>query len=97
VDNYRRALAFGIDQIKDPQRQDEMRTLLCARGWKPGETPLPSAPPPPGVEPFYPRPIEFQNWEEAMDYALHHPRERAAASEHESLIHGVRLPLETPV
>jgi glycosyltransferase involved in cell wall biosynthesis len=97
LDNYRRVLAYGVDQIKDPQRQDEMRTLLCARGWKPGEAPLPSAPPPPGVEPFYPRPIEFPNWEEAMNYALHHPRERAAASEHESLIHGVRLPLETPV
>jgi Glycosyl transferase family 2 len=97
LDHYRRVLAFGIDQIKDPQRREEMRALLCARGWKPGEMPAPPAPPLPGVEPFYPKPIEFQNWEEAMNYALHHPRERAAASEHESLIHGMRLPLKAPI
>jgi hypothetical protein len=97
LDNYRRVLAFGIDQIREPQRQKEMRMLLCARGWKPGEVPAPPAPPPPGVEVFYPRPIEFPTWDDAMDHALRHPRERAAASEHEVLIHGVRLPLKTPI
>ena len=93
IDKYRRVLAAGIDQIKDPQRQEQMRALLSARGWKAGETPAPPLPPPPGVDAFSPQPIEFQRPEEAMQYALKHPRERSAASDHETLIGGVRLPL----
>jgi hypothetical protein len=93
LEEYKRVLAYGIEQIKDPERRAEMRLLLCARGWKPGQAPAPPAPPPPGVEPFLPKPIEFDRWEEAMDHALRHPRERAAASDHETLICGIRLPL----
>jgi hypothetical protein len=93
LDVYRRVLAHGIEQIKDVRRQQQMRALLCARGWKPGEFPAAMPEPPPGVEAFSPRPVEFQSFEEALDYALHHPREKAAASDHEKLIHGTRVPL----
>jgi hypothetical protein len=96
VDKYRRVLAFGVDQIKDRSRQEEMRALLSARGWKREEAPTPPAPPPAGVEAFSPKPIEFQSAEEAIDYALRHPRERAAVSDHETLIAGVRLPWKAP-
>lgn len=96
-DKYRRVLAFGIDQIADPQRREQMRGLLSARGWRTGEAPAPPSPPPPGVEAFSPQPIEFPTFDEAMQYALRHPRQRAAASAHETLIGGVALPWKAPI
>ena len=66
LDNYRRALALGVAEILDPKRQDKMRRLLSARGWKAQETPLPLAPPPvatddgaSGIESFSVNNLEF--------------------------------------
>ncbi len=47
----------------------------------------------PRVEAFSVNAIEFQSSEDALQYALSHPRERAAASDHETLIQGVAVPL----
>lgn len=106
--NYGKALAWGIDQILDPQRREEMRERLAARGWKSQEV----APPPPAtaapaaekgppdrqtprVAEFSVNAIEFASSPEALSYALNHARERekAAHSEHETMIHGVKRPL----
>lgn len=35
MEKYIQALVLGIDQIKDPKRQEDMRKLLIARGWNP--------------------------------------------------------------
>jgi hypothetical protein len=100
--NYMKALAFGIEQLKDPDHREEMRTMLAARGWKPHEVPtLPSLEPldtvesglpetqAQDVESFSVNAVEFQSPEDALDYALRHPRKRADASDHETLIRGV--------
>jgi SAM-dependent methyltransferase len=106
--NYGKVLAWGIDQIIDPQRQEEMRAHLSARGWKSQE----AAPPPPAaaapateeglpdkqtprVAKFSVNAIEFPSSTEALSYALNHARERekAARSEHETLIQGVKRAL----
>jgi hypothetical protein len=94
MENYRRVLAFGVDQIKDPERQEQMRAFLLARGWKRGELPIPPQQPPNGVEAFAPNALEFQGLEEAMEHALRHPRDRASASDHKTLIQGVELPFQ---
>jgi len=96
--NYGKVLAWGIDQILDPQRREEMRERLSARGWKPQEVaPAPPAPAAPAAEEqattaeFSVNAIEFQNSGAALDYALQCPRESATASNHQQLIHGVIL------
>jgi hypothetical protein len=97
LDNYRRALAFGVDQIKNPQRQKQMRAFLEARGWKRGELPILPPQPPPGVEAFAPNALEFQNLEDAMEHALRRPRDRAHVSDHKTLIQGVERPVQLEV
>lgn len=102
--NYGRVLAWGIDQIRDPQRREEMRGHLSARGWKSQEV----APPPPAaaapateeadkqtpqVADFSVNAIEFASSSEALSYALNHAREKATRSEHETLIQGVKRSL----
>jgi len=93
LDNYRRALGYGVEHIKDSRRREQMRELLIARGWNPGELPFPPPPPPPGVEAFGPGALEFQNIEAAMEHALKRPRGKAAQSDHEILIQGLRRSL----
>ena len=107
LENYRRALAWGINQIKDPTRRAEMRKLLSARAAKPDEISAQPARPStasaaqvpssekedPFIEKFGVNAIEFPTSEEALSYALTHPRERAAASTHKSLIQGIEVPL----
>jgi glycosyltransferase involved in cell wall biosynthesis len=102
LDKYVQALAVGIDSIKDPDRQQYMRELLSARASKlpkAPSTPLPAPPveadekQAPHVEGFSINDIEFQSSEDALDYALRYPRERAAASDHETLIRGVAVAL----
>jgi hypothetical protein len=47
----------------------------------------------PQAEIFSVNAIEFQSSEKALHYALRYPRERAAASTHQTLIRGVAVPL----
>jgi hypothetical protein len=103
LDKYRSALAWGINQIKDPTGRAEMRKLLSARAPKPDEVAANPARPStqvplsetkaPAIEKFGVNTIEFPTSEEALNYALMHPRERSAASTHKSLIHGIEVPL----
>jgi hypothetical protein len=109
LDNYRQALAVGIEEIRDPPRRECMRGLLVARGWKHQEVASISTPPSPSVaevahdfpcaqqapqiEDFSVNGIEFQSLEDALQHALQSPRKRTAASSHEEIIQGVRVPL----
>jgi hypothetical protein len=104
VEDYMRVLAWGIEQIKNPERRQRMREFLSARGWKyeeakreqkhsdasttKEERPAESAR---QVEEFSVNAIEFQSKSAALDYALRNPRKRAAATNHQELLHGVIL------
>lgn len=107
MDKYIQALAVGIDAIKDPERQQNMRDLLSARArrWK-DENPRMTSPDngatPPSqpeyddqanVERFSTNHLEFQNSTAALDFARKHPRERSVRSDHEQLIQGFQRPL----
>jgi hypothetical protein len=107
MNKYIQALAVGIDSIRDPERQQNMRELLSARArrWKdenaritlPGNDAKPIWQPATeeqaNVERFSTGNLEFQNSTEALDFALQHPRERSVRSDHEKLIQGVQRPL----
>src|SRR5205823_5148609 len=103
---YMRVLAWGIEQIKNPERRQRMREFLSARGWKYEEAGRErkdsdatatkeqlQAESAPQVEEFSVNAIEFQDANDALQYALRSPRPRTAASNHETLIHGTALPL----
>lgn len=97
--NYLHVLAWGVDQIRDPERQDDMRRCLATHGWQPA----PPAPPAPAedhrdpveesptVAEFAVNGIEFEDPEKALQYALNHARPRSIASTHQALLQGVAL------
>jgi glycosyltransferase involved in cell wall biosynthesis len=107
MDKYMQALAVGIDSIKDPQRQQNMRELLSerARCWQdenprmtsPGNGDMPPSQPEyddqANVERFSTNNFEFPNLSEALDFALKHSRDRSVRSNHEQLIQGLQRPL----
>lgn len=97
--NYLHVLAWGVDQIRDPERQEEMLRHLAAHGWK-RASPAPTAPAEdhrdpveesPTVAEFAVNGIEFEDPESALHYALNHARARSIASTHQALLQGVTL------
>jgi len=104
LEEYMRVLAWGIEQMKNPERRQRMREFLSARGWKYEEAgreqkdsdgtatreelPAKSAR---QVEEFSVNAIEFQSKSAALNYALRSSRKRSAATNHQELLHGVIL------
>jgi hypothetical protein len=100
--NYLYVLAWGVDQIRDPERQEAMRRSLAAHGWRPAP-PAPTVPAEDHKDPIDDRPtvaefsvngIEFEDPESALQYALNHARPKSMASTHQSLLQGVVLPYD---
>jgi glycosyltransferase involved in cell wall biosynthesis len=99
--NYLHVLAWGVEQIRDPDRREEMRRHLAAHGWQPATAGL--QPPVDSTSSigesladteFSVNAVKFEDPKRALQYALNCPRARSASSTHRSLLQGVPVALD---
>ena len=100
---YAEALAWGIEAIEDPQFKQQMKQKLLARGWDPEIRPRQPSLASKLVSPrriLYKlrtlvNPITFDDADQALKYAVKHPRRKCKVVAWEEALHrGTEVPIQ---